>query len=115
MLKKIGGIILAIVGAIALTVVALHRHEPVNALWIVTAAGHPPSGDFVAAATSLLTAPNSTQTSSMFRDMRQGSPIEADQIIGDLLAHGEQAGIQAPLLGAAYARMVIYQHRVSAR
>jgi carbon starvation protein len=37
-LKKIGGIILAIVGAIALTVVALHRHEPVNALWIVTAA-----------------------------------------------------------------------------
>jgi hypothetical protein len=30
--KTIAGVILAIVGAIALTVVALHRHEPVNAL-----------------------------------------------------------------------------------
>src|SRR5438552_1119449 len=29
---------LAILGAIALTIIALHRHEPVNALWIVTAA-----------------------------------------------------------------------------
>jgi carbon starvation protein len=37
-LKNIAGVILAVVGAIALTVIALHRHEPVNALWIVTAA-----------------------------------------------------------------------------
>jgi carbon starvation protein len=37
-LKNITGVILAIVGAIALTIIALHRHEPVNALWIVTAA-----------------------------------------------------------------------------
>ena len=38
MLKNIGGVLLAAVGAIALTIIALHRHEPVNALWIVTAA-----------------------------------------------------------------------------
>jgi carbon starvation protein len=37
-LKNITGVILAIVGAIALTIIALQRHEPVNALWIVTAA-----------------------------------------------------------------------------
>jgi carbon starvation protein len=37
-LKKISAGIFAVVGAIALTVIALHRHEPVNALWIVTAA-----------------------------------------------------------------------------
>jgi carbon starvation protein len=37
-MKKIAAIILALVGAGALTVIALHRHEPVNALWIVTAA-----------------------------------------------------------------------------
>src|SRR5438552_749952 len=29
---------LAVVGAIALTIIAVHRNEPVNALWIVTAA-----------------------------------------------------------------------------
>ncbi len=38
MLKSILGVFLAILGAFALTVIALHRHEPVNALWIVTAA-----------------------------------------------------------------------------
>jgi carbon starvation protein len=37
-MKNIAGVILAVVGATALTVIALHRHEPVNALWIVTAA-----------------------------------------------------------------------------
>lgn len=38
MLKKLSGAVFASVGALALTIIALHRHEPVNALWIVTAA-----------------------------------------------------------------------------
>src|SRR6202011_122079 len=38
MLKKISAVLLAVVGAIAVGGVALHRHEPINALWIVTAA-----------------------------------------------------------------------------
>src|SRR5512142_3199781 len=36
--KKILGIVLSVLGAGALTVIALHRDEPVNALWILTAA-----------------------------------------------------------------------------
>jgi carbon starvation protein len=36
--NNIVGVILAVVGAIALTIIALYRQEPVNALWIVTAA-----------------------------------------------------------------------------
>jgi carbon starvation protein len=37
-MKKIAAVLLAGVGAIALAGIALHRHEPINALWIVTAA-----------------------------------------------------------------------------
>ena len=37
-MKKIVGVLLAAVGAVALGGIALHRHEPINALWIVTAA-----------------------------------------------------------------------------
>jgi carbon starvation protein len=37
-LKTIGGVVLASLGAGALTVIALHRDESVNALWILTAA-----------------------------------------------------------------------------
>jgi carbon starvation protein len=38
MLKKIAGVLLAVVGAFAVAGIALHRHEPINALWIITAA-----------------------------------------------------------------------------
>jgi carbon starvation protein len=37
-MNKIAGVLLAAVGAVALGGIALHRHEPINALWIVTAA-----------------------------------------------------------------------------
>src|SRR5712671_5111491 len=38
MMRKISAALLAIVGAIAIGGVALQRHEPINALWILTAA-----------------------------------------------------------------------------
>jgi carbon starvation protein len=38
MLKKIAGVLLAVVGAFAVGGIALHRHEPINSLWLITAA-----------------------------------------------------------------------------
>ena len=38
MKKNIWGVVLAVVGAVALGGIALYRQEPINALWIVTAA-----------------------------------------------------------------------------
>jgi carbon starvation protein len=38
MLNRLLGAALAVVGAIALAGLALHRHEPINALWMITAA-----------------------------------------------------------------------------
>ena len=37
-MNKIAAVVLAGVGAVALGGIALHRQEPINALWIVTAA-----------------------------------------------------------------------------
>jgi len=37
MLKGVVGIVLAIIGAFAIGGIALHRNEPINALWLVTA------------------------------------------------------------------------------
>jgi 2-dehydropantoate 2-reductase len=48
----------------------------------------------------------------MFRDLSRGAPIEADHIIGDLLARARRAGVAAPLLGAAYAHLSVYQNRL---
>ena len=79
---------------------------------VAKAVGRPPSEEFLADTRALLTAKGSTQASSMYRDMEKGRPIEAEQIIGDLLARGRQAKIPTPLLTVAYTHLVIYQARL---
>ncbi len=78
---------------------------------VVNAVGQPPGEHFLAVARATLTAKGSSQTSSMYRDLQNGSPIEAEQIIGDLLVRGRQAGIATPLASAAYTNLAIYQAR----
>jgi 2-dehydropantoate 2-reductase len=82
---------------------------------IVRAVGTPPRDGFVEATRALLTAKDSPQASSMYRDLVKGRPIEADQIVGDLLERGRKAGKSTPLLAAAYAHLSVYQHRVAGR
>jgi 2-dehydropantoate 2-reductase len=81
---------------------------------IVAAVGVPPSAEALAQTRAMLTAQGSAFTSSMYRDLQDGSPIEADQIIGDLLARAQNANIPAPLLTLAYTHLSIYQNRRSA-
>ncbi len=80
---------------------------------VVRAVGEAPSEGFLAATRKLLTTPGSPQASSMYRDLQKGYPIEADQIIGDLLARGRGAGLATPLLAVVYANLVVYQRRVA--
>jgi 2-dehydropantoate 2-reductase len=77
----------------------------------VTAAGHPPSEAFLTHTLTLLTRKGSTLTSSMYRDLQEGRPVEADQIIGDLLAHARRLDVPTPLLAAAYIHLLIYQNK----
>ena len=80
----------------------------------VTAAGHPPNAAFLAATRAAVTQKGSPLTSSMYRDLVQGSPIEAEQIIGDLLFRAQAHGVAAPLLAAAFTHLSVYQGRISA-
>lgn len=79
---------------------------------VVRAVGVPPSEPFLAVARTQLTAAGSQLTSSMYRDLQEGNPVEADQIVGDLVGRGKQAGIVMPLLSAAYANLSVYQARL---
>jgi ketopantoate reductase len=81
---------------------------------VVEAVGVGPSPEFMVAAKTGLAAPGSTQTSSMYRDLLRGVPIEADQIIGDLLGRARAAGIETPLLGAIWTHLCVYQRRALA-
>jgi 2-dehydropantoate 2-reductase len=79
---------------------------------IVRAVGEAPSAAFLKSAREVLTAKGSGLTSSMFRDVQRGRPIEVEDIIGDLVARGTRAGIVAPLLSAAYTYLSLYQRRL---
>jgi len=80
---------------------------------VVIAVGKKPSKVFLSDTRALLTEKRSTMTSSMYRDLQKGAPVEAEQIIGDLVAHARGAGITTPLLDAAYAHLSIYQSGIT--
>jgi 2-dehydropantoate 2-reductase len=80
---------------------------------VAVAEGHRPAEPFLATARDMLTAAGSQQTSSMFRDMKNGLPVEAGQIVGDLLARGQAHGLDLPLLGAAFSRLCVYEGRIA--
>ena len=82
---------------------------------VVTAEGHPPRPAFLVEACKLLTDPTSTQTSSMYRDLQQGRPIEAEQIVGDMVARGARHQLAMPLLSAAFAHLSVYQAQLAKR
>src|SRR6202140_2930691 len=78
---------------------------------IAHACGHPPSESFLAQQAADVTAPGSQLTSSMYRDLKKGAPVEVDSILGDLLERGKKAGLPTPtpLLQAAFVNLSIYQ------
>ncbi len=77
---------------------------------IAAANGFPPRESATKAALAVLTAPGSAFTASMLRDIEQGSRIEADHIVGDLLRRGSKAP-PAPLLSTAFAHLRAYEVR----
>jgi 2-dehydropantoate 2-reductase len=85
-------------------------------LVVADRAGHPLSDATQAQARDVLTKTGSTLTASMLRDLRQGHPIEADHVIGDMLARADQTHGTNSLLGVVYAHLKVYENgRADAR
>ncbi|MEJ0015893.1 MAG: ketopantoate reductase family protein [Acetobacteraceae bacterium] len=80
---------------------------------VVRRVGSSPSDAFLAATREQLTTKASPLTSSMYRDLQRGQPVEVENIIGDLVRHGARTGIATPLLATAYTHLAVYQTKVS--
>jgi 2-dehydropantoate 2-reductase len=76
---------------------------------VATAEGHTPSGPFFERARGMLTADGSQLTASMFRDLRAGASVEADHVIGDMIARGDAAKVPVPKLRIAYTHLKAYE------
>ena len=75
---------------------------------VASAEGHAPSGPFFQRTRGLLTAEGSQMTASMFRDIKAGAAVEADHVIGDLIARGDAAKVPVPRLRIAYTHLTAY-------
>jgi 2-dehydropantoate 2-reductase len=100
-------------------IVAAHATDLVKILLAECAAvaarqGFPVRADFLQKAEAMFTAPGSTLTTSMLRDIESHGRIEADHVIGDLL---ERAGSHTDsttslsLLRIVYAHLKAYEAR----
>jgi 2-dehydropantoate 2-reductase len=73
--------------------------------------GHMPSEAVLAKARSVLTEAGSSLSASMMRDLEQGRPIEADHVVGDLLARAGALAPELTMLRTAYAHLKAYEAR----
>jgi 2-dehydropantoate 2-reductase len=76
---------------------------------VAAAEGHDPRGPFFERTKGMLTAEGSPITASMFRDIQAGAPVEADHVIGDLIARGDAAKVPVPKLRTAYTHLKAYE------
>jgi 2-dehydropantoate 2-reductase len=76
---------------------------------ISTSEGFPPGGPFFERVKGMLTTEGSPMTASMFRDIKAGLPVEADHVIGDLVARADAAKIPVPKLRIAYTHLKAYE------
>ena len=67
---------------------------------------------FIANARAMLLPPSGKRTASMLRDVQTGARVEADQILGDLIARGgpaQQTAGELTLLRIAYSQLKAYE------
>src|SRR4051794_11552771 len=76
---------------------------------VASAEGHAPRAPYLERIRGMLTAEGSQMTASMFRDIRAGAPVEADHVIGDLIARADAAKVPVPKLRAAYTHLKAYE------
>jgi 2-dehydropantoate 2-reductase len=76
---------------------------------VATAEGHAPNGPFFQRTRGMLTTEGSAMTASMFRDIKASLPVEADHVIGDLIARGDAGKVPVPRLRTAYTHLKAYE------
>jgi 2-dehydropantoate 2-reductase len=80
---------------------------------VAAAAGQPVAETELAGYRAMVTKQGSDDTSSLFRDLAAGLPVEAEQIFGDLVARAGALGVAVPLLEAVTVRLRVHNARVA--
>ncbi|WP_027070773.1 2-dehydropantoate 2-reductase [Luteimonas sp. J29] len=103
MRASVGGIVRSEGGAAFMA--ALHE----ECLAVAAATGRPVPDRAARAARDHLVDPDSAVKASMLRDLEAGGRVEAAHIVGDMWHRARAAGLEAPLLQAAWTHLQCYE------
>ena len=78
---------------------------------VAAASGRDPGTSGIENIKTYLTTRGSKFAASMLRDLESSSRVEADHVIGDMLARARATGIATPVLRQAYVHMQAYEQR----
>ncbi len=78
---------------------------------VAAAAGGDPGEKGMQTVRGYLTQKGSRFAASMLHDLEKGSMVEADHVVGDMIARAAKAGVATPNLRMAYAQLQAYQAR----
>jgi len=76
---------------------------------VAAAAGHPPRPPADARARTQLSDPKGQWMASMLRDLQRDGAVEADHVVGDMLARAKNFGTPHTLLSVAYTHLKVYE------
>jgi 2-dehydropantoate 2-reductase len=76
---------------------------------VATSQGYAPRAPFLERTYAMMTSEGSQMTASMFRDIKAGAAVEADHVIGDLIARGDAGKVPVPKLRIAYTHLKAYE------
>jgi 2-dehydropantoate 2-reductase len=74
---------------------------------VAAASGHDPSAQGLGFARQSLTQKGSLFAASMLHDLEKGAMVEADHVVGDMIARGRKTGVATPNLRLAYAHLQV--------
>jgi 2-dehydropantoate 2-reductase len=78
---------------------------------VAAAAGCDPGEESMATVRGFLTQKGSRFAASMLHDLEKATMVEADHVVGDMIARARKAGIATPNLRMAYAHLQVYLAR----
>ncbi|MBV9833162.1 MAG: ketopantoate reductase family protein [Alphaproteobacteria bacterium] len=78
---------------------------------VARAAGHEPGAGAMDGVRTYLTTRGSKFAASILRDLENSFRVEAEHVIGDMIARARSAGIATPVLRQAYVHMQTYEQR----
>ncbi len=76
---------------------------------VMEKSGFIPRAPYVERVLAMLVEPNSPRQGSMARDISRGNKVEADHVVGDMIARATALGIATPLLRVAYTGLKAYE------